>query len=103
MAKPRSSLISLSDTPYYHCISRCVRCGYDKTTKKSFEHRKVWLVERIQKLAAIFIIDVAAFAVMSNHYRLVLRINTGAADALSPDEVLSRWQCSALAAMVIYV
>ncbi|WP_077066525.1 transposase [Catenovulum maritimum] len=95
MAKPRSSLISLSDTPYYHCIARCVRrsylCGYDKTTKKSFEHRKVWLVERIQKLAAIFTIDVAAYAVMSNHYHIVLRVNTDAADALSPNEVLSRW------------
>jgi hypothetical protein len=33
MPQPRSSQISLSDTPYYHCVSRCVRrsflCGVE--------------------------------------------------------------------------
>ena len=51
MTQSRESQISLSDTPYYHCISRCVRraylCGEDKYTEKSFEHRRQWVVERV--------------------------------------------------------
>jgi hypothetical protein len=41
MPKPRSSQVSLIDTAYYHCVSRCVRraflCGTDKYSGTSYE------------------------------------------------------------------
>ena len=47
MTLPRQSPISLTDTPYYHCVSRCVRraflCGNDHYSGKSYEHRRGWL------------------------------------------------------------
>ncbi len=95
MTKPRSSLVSLADTPWYHVVSRCVRraflCGDDAHTGKNHDHRRAWIVDRVKQLAGVFAIDVAAYAVMSNHYHLVLRVDAGRAQGWSNEEVLRRW------------
>lgn len=95
MTKPRSTLVSLSDTPWYHVVCRCVRraylCGEDAHTGTSYEHRRGWIVERVKQLAGVFAIDVAAYAVMSNHYHLVLRVDAERAQGWSREEVLRRW------------
>ncbi|CAM3670209.1 hypothetical protein VA7868_00214 [Vibrio aerogenes CECT 7868] len=96
MTTARSQLISLDVTPYYHCVSRCVRrsflCGEDSVTGKSYEHRRDWLESRILKLATIYCIDICAYAVMANHYHLVVHVNRSKAESLSTFEVIERWQ-----------
>jgi len=57
----------------------------------NFDHRRGWIVERIQQLAALFAIDVATYAVMSNHYHIVVRIDRERALEWSVEEVLRRW------------
>ena len=95
MTQPRSALVSLDATPWYHVVSRCVRraylCGVDRDTGRSFEHRRGWIVERLQQLAAVCAIDVAAYAVMSNHVHVVVRVNADRARAWGRNEVLRRW------------
>ena len=95
MTRARRELISIEDTPYYHCISRCVRraylCGEDFQSGQNFDHRKIWLVERIKFLASVFSIDVCAYAVMSNHYHLVLFVNQDELNSWSDEEVMDRW------------
>ena len=95
MPYPRSALVSLDATPWYHVISRCVRraflCGEDAVTGRNYEHRRGWIVERLEQLAGVFAIDVAAYAVMSNHAHLVVRVHAERAQAWSQDEVLRRW------------
>ncbi|MCW8194507.1 transposase [Proteobacteria bacterium 005FR1] len=96
MTRARRELVSLEDTPYYHCTTRCVRraflCGTDYSTGNCFEHRRGWISRRIKELAAVFTIDVAAYAVMSNHYHVVVRVDREAAEALTRDQVIERWQ-----------
>jgi REP element-mobilizing transposase RayT len=95
MTQPRSTLISLEATPYYHCISRCVRraflFGLDPVSGKSLDHRKPWLVERFKFLSDVFAINIAAYAVMSNHYHLVLHVDQARADSWTNEEVITRW------------
>ena len=95
MPKPRKSLISLDATPYYHCVSRCVRraflCGTDHVSGNSYEHRRQWIEDKILELSDIFAIDVAAYAVMSNHYHVVLHINQPVAKQWSQHEIVNRW------------
>lgn len=95
MPLPRKSLISLSQTPYYHCVSRCVRraylCGKDALTGHSYEHRRGWVEQRLLLLGRVFAIDICAYAVMSNHTHLVLHVNHAQAMAWTTREVLLRW------------
>ena len=95
MTRPRKALISLADTPYYHITSRCVRraflCGVDHYSGKSYEHRRQWVVDRIRLLSSLFSIDVCAYAVMNNHYHLVLKLCPGQIEELSDDDVMERW------------
>ena len=95
MTRARYQQISLDATPYYHCISRCVRraylCGDDPVSGRNFDHRKAWLVSRLKQLAGQFAIDVSAYAIMSNHYHVVLHVNREAASNWSDAEVIKRW------------
>jgi len=95
MPKPRYAQVSLEATPYYHCISRCVRgaflCGTDNQTGNTYEHRKQLIENKIQELSSIFAIDVCAYAVMSNHYHLVLHINRLQAERYTLAEVIEQW------------
>lgn len=95
MPKPRKSLISLEATPYYHCVARCVRraflCGRDQLTGTDYEHRRKWIESRILELSNVFALDVCAYAVMSNHYHIILHINAKQAKSWSMEEVIDRW------------
>jgi len=95
MARPRQTIVSLEDTPYYHCCSRVVRkaflCGIDNSTGDNFEHRREWVDSRILELATIFAIDICAYAVMSNHLHVVLKVDADKAKKWSDKEVLMQW------------
>ena len=95
MPRPRYSQVSLDATPYYHCISRCVRraflCGTDTHTGQNYEHRRQRIEDKLLELSAIFSLDVCAYAIMSNHYHVVLHIDKDEADNWNQKAVIVRW------------
>lgn len=95
MTYPRSHLVDSEAPCFYHVISRCVRrawlCGDDPETGRSFEHRRAWIEKRILYLAQFFSVDVYAYAVMSNHYHIVLYFDPCACATWSDQDVARRW------------
>jgi REP element-mobilizing transposase RayT len=90
---PRKALVSVDTTPSYHVVSRCVRRTFlfGVVDNKDFSHRRDAIVERLSELTQLFCIDIAAYAIMSNHYHLVVRIQKQRALDLSVTDVIKRW------------
>lgn len=64
-AYPRSQIVPTDEIGIYHCIARCVRraflCGVDPFSGRDYEHRKDWIRQRLEQLAAIFAIEIWAW------------------------------------------
>ncbi len=92
---PRSQLVDNELPMYYHLVSRCVRraflCGYDKRSRKKYDHRKKWLETRLFHLAKYFAVEVNGYAIMSNHFHLVVYFDPLACRDWSAAEVARRW------------
>jgi len=91
MPKHRKAQVSLASTPYYHCVRRAFLCGEDGGTSRSFEHRRKWIEDRLHELAGIFAIDLCGYAVMSNHYHVVLHIDQLLVSQWTTNEVIDQW------------
>ncbi|MFT6732844.1 MAG: REP element-mobilizing transposase RayT [Polaribacter sp.] len=95
MAIKRSELIDPENAGYYHLISRCVRraflCGQDPETKQNYDYRRQWIEDRIIELAEYFAIEVFSYAVMHNHYHLVVYSDPKAPESWSDLDVADKW------------
>ncbi|MBX3714284.1 MAG: hypothetical protein KF800_20145 [Lysobacter sp.] len=95
MTRPRSHIAPHHSPGAFHCVQRCVRraflCGTDHYSGQCFEHRRGWIEQRIRLVAECFAVAVDAYAVMSNHLHLVLRIDPGETLRWANEEVAARW------------
>jgi hypothetical protein len=95
MGYPRSHLVATDAPGWYHCTSRCVRraflCGVDTLTGRDYEHRRQWIADRIRELAKVFAVSVYGYAVMSNHYHVVVRVDPDMTARWSNEEIADRW------------
>jgi hypothetical protein len=72
-------------------VRRAWLWGVDEYAGKDYSHRKKWVLDRLTILANLFAIDVCAYAVMSDHYHLVLHVDEGRAKTWTSEEVIQRW------------
>ena len=60
-------------------------------TGRDYSYRKSWLVDRMKLLAPSFAVEIYGFAVMNNHFHLVLHYDPKACESWSDEEVARRW------------
>jgi len=100
MSKSRHQLIDINQTPYYHCLSRCVRRAWictnaaseDQFTDRNYEHRKAWAVKRLALLADVLAISVASFAIIYNYVHFLLRVDKQKVLAWDNFQVAKQWK-----------
>ena len=91
----RAEVVVADEVGVYHCVQRVVRraflCGVDPLSGNSYDHRRTWIRDRLESLAGLFGMEIAAFAVMSNHVHAILRNRPDVVTLWSDQEVARRW------------
>ena len=72
-------------------MRRAFLCGSDPLTGFNFEHRRQWIMDRVKRVCSVFAVDLCAYAIMSNHYHIVVKINTARVADWTDEEVAQRW------------
>ena len=72
-------------------VRRCFLFGQDPLTGKNFDHRKAWIEDYLRSFAASFGIDLLGFAILSNHFHLILRSRPDVVATWDDTEVARRW------------
>lgn len=84
-AKPTTGPTKLSDEKEW------IGSG-NNSSGEDFSHRHQWIVDRIAFLTQVFAIDVCAYAIMSNHYHVVVRVSADNATLWTHEDIMRRWK-----------
>ena len=95
MTYPRSHTVSEHEGACFHVYSRCVRRAWlfrqEAFGTRDLSHRAGLLETRLIELASCFSISIFSYAVMSNHYHLVVKTEPKRSLSWSAHEVAIRW------------
>ena len=91
----REEVFSPDEIACVHVMNRAVRqcylMGDDPISGKNFDHRKVWMEQKLELHAANFGIDLLGDSILSNHFHLVLRSRPDVVATWDDTEVARRW------------
>lgn len=95
MTFARKKTVRVNQEAVYHCTTRCVRravlCGSDSYSSRHYDHRRIWIKDRLILLSRTFARDIFGYAIMSNHLHVVIRTRPDIAAAWPAEEVAQRW------------
>jgi len=89
MAIPRSLVVDPDVPGVFHALSRCVRRAF--LLEEGRGDRRGWMETRLLRLLDAFAFDLHAFAILGNHFHLVVASDPARARRWSPREVARRW------------
>ena len=91
----RAELFGADEIAVVHVVNRVVRrcflMGDDPVSGKNFDHRKQWIENELKKLSAAMGIDLLGFAILSNHFHLILRSRPDVVATWDDTEIARRW------------
>lgn len=94
-SKSRREIIDPDVVGIYHVYNQIVDqqflLGYDPRTGKDFGYRRDWIYDRLKMQARYFAIDVFDFAILGNHFHLMVRNRPEIVEAWTDEEVVRRW------------
>src|SRR5271157_49134 len=93
MTIARAHLVDPAVTPWYHCVTRCVRRAF--LLGEGRHDRKSWIEHRLEELAEIFSVAVAGFAILDNHLHRLVRLDPDVARGWSDDRRIPAGQLPA--------
>ena len=92
----RAELFAPEEVAVVHVMNRVVRrcflLGVDPLTGANYDHRKQWIEDELKQLAGGFGIDLLGFAILSNHFHLILRSRPDVVAAWDDTQVARRWR-----------
>ena len=94
-AKPRSEIFSPNEQAIVHVMNRCVRkCflfEHDPETGENYGHRHRMFEKELEKAASGFAIDLLSYAIMDNHFHLILRNRPDILEQWTDLDVIKHW------------
>ncbi|RMF38059.1 MAG: hypothetical protein D6753_16415, partial [Planctomycetota bacterium] len=96
MGRPkRSDLWKPDEIAVLHCVQRCGRgaflAGIDPTTGRDYSSRRDRLRDRLRALVSVFGIEVVAFAIMPDHFHVMVRTRPDRVARWTDLEAAVRW------------
>ena len=93
--KNRVEIFHPREVGYLFVTQRCARrawlTGYDAETGKDFSYRREMIRARMEALASVFAIDTLNYAILSNHFHMILRNRPDVVDRWQDVEIAQRW------------